>query len=119
MVIAAAVIVFISYARGDTVAAHEVSDRLVAAGCEVKADWNIPAGVDWRYWIEDAIYHADVVVVLASRNSIRSKEMRHEWRRAERANRKILPVWIESQTPDYVRRIQRAEMLRLTEVCQR
>jgi len=80
--------VFISYAREDATKARGVAEALSSSGLSVFWDRTIPTGRTFETVIEEAIDSAKAVVVLWSRDSVRSDWVRAE--AAEGANRGIL-----------------------------
>ena len=80
--------VFISYAREDLAEARSVAEALTSRGLSVSWDRTILTGQPFETVIEEAIASAKAVVVLWSRNSVRSDWVRAE--AAEGANRGIL-----------------------------
>jgi hypothetical protein len=90
--------VFISYAREDLAEARSVAEALTARGLSVLWDRTIPTGRMFETVIEDAIASAGAVVVLWSRNSVRSDWVRAE--AAEGAKRGILvPAVLDDEPP--------------------
>jgi hypothetical protein len=90
--------VFISYAREDHAEASSIAEALSASGLSVFWDRTIPTGRPFETVIEEAIGSAKAVVVLWSRNSVRSEWVRAE--AAEGAKRGILvPAALDNEPP--------------------
>ena len=70
--------VFISYSSKDREVAERVRDSLVEAGYDVFWDQQIPTGRDWDSWIRDRLTHSRLAVVLWSKASVASPNVRHE-----------------------------------------
>jgi hypothetical protein len=83
---------FLSYSRDDPEQKRRVVAALHAAGCSVSGDWNIPAGPDWWQQVCDLITHADIFVLLATRNSTRSNTVRDEVKKAADSGKRIVTV---------------------------
>jgi hypothetical protein len=91
--------VFLSYSRHDSTAANALADTLSAAGLSVWLDRNaIQEGDAFDTQIEEAIAQTRVVIVIWSRNSVKS-----HWVRAEAAyalnKQKLLPIAIDQSEP--------------------
>ncbi len=86
--------VFISYAREDRQLAESMAALLKDHGHSVFWDRRIPAGSTWDEVLERELKEARCVIVLWSRNSVRSKWVRAE--AGEAAERSVLiPVLVE------------------------
>jgi hypothetical protein len=83
---------FLSYSRDDPEQKKRLVAALQAAGCSVAGDWNIPAGPDWWQQVCDLITHADVFVLLATRNATRSNTVRNEVKKAADSGKRIVTV---------------------------
>ncbi|MEL6317543.1 MAG: toll/interleukin-1 receptor domain-containing protein, partial [Pseudomonadota bacterium] len=90
--------VFISYARADEAFAERLAKRLEALGLSVWWDRRLLPGDDWELAIEEAIDAAKAVIVIWSQESVRSKPVRAEARRADRRD-KLVPIAIETVEP--------------------
>jgi hypothetical protein len=75
-----------------------VHDALTEAGYDVFWDREIPPGKDWDGWIRDELTGARLVVVLWTKASVRSPNVRHEAILA-RETGKLLPVIAGDLTP--------------------
>jgi len=83
--------IFISYSSADRPIAERVHDALTDAGYDVFWDREIPPGKDWDSWIRDKLTGARLAVVLWTKASVRSPNVRHEAIIAREAG-KLLPV---------------------------
>jgi hypothetical protein len=90
--------VFLSYSSKDRKAAERVERALSGHGIEVFWDQETPPGVDWDTWIRDKLANAKVVVVLWSKDSIASPNVRHEAIVARDVG-KLVPAMIETLSP--------------------
>lgn len=90
--------IFISYSSADRPIAERVHDALTEAGYDVFWDREIPPGKDWDSWIRDELNGARLVVVVWTKASTRSPNVRHEAIIAREAG-KLLPVVAEDLTP--------------------
>lgn len=76
--------IFVSYSRRNYAFAQSLYSRL--SEDERLAPWfdtaELRPGVDWRSRIDKAIDASDVLLVIASQDSLRSREVEREWRRA-------------------------------------
>lgn len=103
--------IFISYSHHDIEKAKELSRALESSGLTVWWDRNIPSGRTFDDVIEEALGGAHCVIVLWSKNSVKSEWVRNEVQ--DGVDRKILiPVMIENVTiPLAFRRIQSANLV--------
>ena len=90
--------IFISYSSKDRPVALRVRDALEGAGYEVFWDQATPAGQDWDSWIRERLTGAKLVVVLWTRASVASPNVRHEAIIA-RETGKLLPVMVDELKP--------------------
>lgn len=86
--------VFLSYSSKDRQAAQRVQEALSARGIDVFWDQETPAGQDWDTWIRGKLSACKVAVVLWSRTSVKSDNVRHEALVARKAE-KLLPAMID------------------------
>jgi hypothetical protein len=91
--------VFLSYSSNDRAAAERVQAALSARGIDVFWDQETPPGVDWDTWIRSKLTACKVAVVLWSKESIASPNVRHEAIVARDAG-KLVPAMVESLTPE-------------------
>lgn len=103
--------IFISYARGDRERAQALAGALGREGWSVWWDRDIPPGRTFDDVIEEALGAAKCVIVLWTRQSIRSEWVKAE--ASEAARRRILvPVLTDQVMPPLeFRRIQAASLL--------
>ncbi|MCM2388697.1 toll/interleukin-1 receptor domain-containing protein [Streptomyces albipurpureus] len=88
--------VFVSYSRRDSAFAEQLRVRLATRVREVWVDWlSIEPSTQWRQSIDDAIQGSDAVVVLLSKDALRSKYCWSECERAIELGKRILPVIID------------------------
>ena len=78
--------------------ALRVRDALQEAGYEVFWDQATPAGQDWDSWIRERLTGAKLVVVLWTKASVASPNVRHEAIIAREAG-KLLPVMVDELKP--------------------
>lgn len=92
--------VFVSYSQPDHDCAFEVTQQLEASGLNVWiAPRNVSPAADWAEAIIDAISNARVMVLIFSRSSNGSPQVRREVERAVHKQLRILPVRIEDVVP--------------------
>lgn len=80
--------VFISYASADRALIENLAQTLMTAGHEVWWDYHLLAGADFRDKIQEKLGEAELVIVLWSHASVKSRYVRDE--AAEGADRGIL-----------------------------
>lgn len=90
--------IFISYSSQDRPVAERVRATLVDAGYGVFWDQEIPPGTDWDSWLRDELTGARLVVVLWTRASVASPNVRHEAIIAREAG-KLMPVMVDDLAP--------------------
>jgi hypothetical protein len=86
--------VFLSYSSKDRAAAQKVQEALTARGIDVFWDQATPPGQDWDTWIRTKLANCKVAIVLWSRESVKSDNVRHEALVARKA-KKLLPAMID------------------------
>lgn len=89
---------FLSYDRDDFAKAQAIADALVKAGHDVWWDRHIHGGAEYSLEIEQALERADGVVVLWSKNSIKSAWVRDE-AGAGRDRGCLIPITIDPIQP--------------------
>src|SRR5688572_8120622 len=98
--------IFISYAREDgSTLALRLRDDLRSAGHNAWLDTSeIQGGGDWARNIEDAIERCDMLLALLSDASYASEYCRAEQMRAQRKNKRVVPVLVqpEAERPIYL-----------------
>ena len=87
--------VFLSYSSRDRAAEERVQEALTARGIDVFWDQATPPGQDWDTWIRSKLANCKVAIVLWSRDSVKSDNVRHEALVARKA-KKLLPAMIDS-----------------------
>jgi hypothetical protein len=88
--------IFISYSRSDANTVSTIIDRLNTAGHEVWVDRiGIRGGEKWRQQIVHAIEESDVIVLVLSKNSIASDNVRKEIDLAEGSKIQIIPLLLQ------------------------
>ncbi|MDP8994771.1 MAG: TIR domain-containing protein [Pseudomonadota bacterium] len=90
--------VFISYSSKDRPVAERVQSALADEGYDVFWDQDTPAGQDWDSWIRERLQGAACVIVLWTKASIASPNVRHEAIVA-REQGKLLPVMVDDLKP--------------------
>ena len=90
--------VFLSYASRDREAAEQIQQALTARGIDVFWDQETPPGQDWDTWIRGKLTACKVAIVMWSRASIQSPNVKHEAIVARDAH-KLVPVMIEKLKP--------------------
>jgi len=89
--------VFLCYSRGQFHAAEQVAALLARQGFDVWFDvQRLAAGDDWTRAVEEAVDHADVLVLLASPQALASPYPQREWRRAQRAGTPVLVAVVDA-----------------------
>jgi hypothetical protein len=88
--------VFMSYSREDGAFASILSDELEKRGLSVFRDSAISGGEDFSHQIREALQFADVVVVLLSSNSQRSRWIKDEVATALESRKKVIPVLLDA-----------------------
>ena len=76
----------------------QLQSALIARGLDVFWDQAVPPGQDWDGWIRSKLSRARVVVVLWSKTSVASPNVRHEAMIARDAG-KLVPVLIDDLQP--------------------
>ena len=90
--------VFLSYSSRDREAAEQIQQALTARGIDVFWDQETPPGQDWDTWIRGKLTACKVAIVMWSRASIQSPNVKHEAIVARDAH-KLVPVMIEKLKP--------------------
>lgn len=90
--------IFISYSSQDRVIAQRFEAALGEAGYAVFRDQSTPAGQDWDSWIRGQLASARLTLVLWSKASVASPNVRHEAIIA-RESGKLMPVMIDDLAP--------------------
>jgi acyl carrier protein len=103
--------VFISYARSDREKARLLAETLQQEGLSIWWDPQIPPGQTFDAVIEEAIDTAQCVIVLWSKNSVRSDWVKTEAAEGKRRNILIPVLLDEVKIPLEFRRIQTADLM--------
>jgi CheY-like chemotaxis protein len=86
-------IVFISYAREDSLFADHVKMKLNAANIDVWMDHDkLDAGNEWRNEIDLGIINSDAVVLILTPESCNSSYVTYEWAFAIGRKKKVIPL---------------------------
>ena len=89
--------IFISYSRAQTPFVDRLADQLEDNGYSLWLDYqNLVPARPWLQQIESWIDAADVVLLVVSRESINSKNVAPEWKRAVERNKRIVLVIFEA-----------------------
>lgn len=86
---------FISYSRDDIEYASKLVDSLRKVGFEVWFDANIRTGDEWDDAIEQEIKNSDAMVLILSKSSVNSNNVKDEMSFAMQLNKGINPIKIE------------------------
>ena len=92
--------VFMSYSHLDRTIAGEFLAFLQFHGVRVWYDAGIPVGDNWRNVIADKLEHASAVILLCSKNSTASDDVKVEIARATQCKKKILRVRLDDSEFD-------------------
>jgi formylglycine-generating enzyme required for sulfatase activity len=91
--------IFISYNHKDTEYAHKFADALRSKGFAVWIDDAIEYGSEWPSEIQEHLDECDLLVVIMTPASYRSKWVQNELNRAMRKNKPIFPLLLEGDEP--------------------
>lgn len=91
--------VFLSYSSKDRAVAERIQAGLADQGYDVFWDQNTPPGIDWDTWIRSKLKDSRCVIVLWSKTSVSSPNVRHE-AMVGRERSKLLPVLVDDLDPD-------------------
>lgn len=86
--------VFISYARRDGIPlAKQIAEKLRQTGLHVFWDQDsIPAGSNWEQKLDEALEHAEHIVVVLTPFSVVSEEVTAEWRPMLSRGKNVIPL---------------------------
>ncbi len=103
--------IFFSYSRKDSDFALDLAKQLRAAGATIWLDQlDIQPGSTWDDAIEDALQNSKVLLVILSKTSVQSKNVRDEYSYAMEEGKRIVPLLLEECTiPFRLRRLQYAD----------
>jgi hypothetical protein len=90
--------IFLSYSSKDRSVAERIQARLAEEGYDVFWDQSTPPGIDWDTWIRGQLCASRCVVVLWSKTSVSSPNVRHE-AMIGRDRGNLLPVMIDELDP--------------------
>jgi TIR domain len=90
--------IFLSYSSSDREVAERIQGRLEQEGYDVFWDQDTPPGIDWDTWIRAQLRDSRCVMVLWSKTSVSSPNVRHE-AIIGRDRHKLLPVMIDDLDP--------------------
>jgi hypothetical protein len=90
--------IFLSYSSKDRDRVRFVRDALAERGFDVFWDQTLPTGMDWDTWIREHLTKAKCALIVWSKNSVASDNVRHEATIAKRQG-KLLPVLIDEVEP--------------------
>ncbi len=91
--------VFLSYKREDEALASELVSRIRTTGIGVWWDRDIPPGAPWEKTIEDQLSSAEIVIVIWTKFSIESENVRAEARRGKSIDRLIQIIADDCEPP--------------------
>ncbi len=87
--------IFISYSRRDTEYVESLVEALRKQGFEVWFDKNIRTGTDWDDTIESELKNADAIVLILSKTSVASENVKDEISYAIGLDKPVNPIKIE------------------------
>ncbi len=87
--------IFISYSRRDTEYVKSLVEALRKQGFEVWFDNNIRTGTDWDDTIESELQNADAIVLILSKTSVASENVKDEISYAMGLDKPLSPIKIE------------------------
>jgi hypothetical protein len=70
--------IFLSYSSKDRERVRLIRDALAELGFDVFWDQTLPANIDWDTWIRERLANSKCALVVWSKNSIASRNVRHE-----------------------------------------
>ncbi len=89
---------FVSYSRRDLEFVERLTGDLRYAGIEVWRDMeNIAPGTDWRQQIASSLKGADVLLFVASANSVRSEWIQHELAAFLEHAKPVIPIILDDE----------------------
>jgi TIR domain len=91
--------IFLSYSSKDRDRVQLIRDALGEHGFDVFWDQTLPVGIDWDTWIRQHLTKAKCALIVWSKNSIASDNVRHEATIAKRQG-KLLAVLIDDLDPE-------------------
>jgi len=106
--------IFISYSRADTDYVSNLVETLRQKGFDVWFDKNIRTGSEWDNTIEKEIKAADAMVLVLSKTSVASDNVKDEMSYAMQLSKSVNPIKIEEC--DVPMRLARKQFLDFTEI---
>jgi hypothetical protein len=91
--------IFLSYSSADLDRVRPIRDRLAEQGFDVFWDQTLPTGIDWDSWIRQHLSQAKCALIVWSKNSITSPNVRHEATIAARQG-KLVATLIDDLHPE-------------------
>jgi TIR domain len=91
--------IFLSYSSADLDRVRPIRDRLAEQGFDVFWDQTLPAGIDWDAWIRQHLSQAKCALIVWSKNSVASHNVRHEATIAARQG-KLVATLIDDLHPE-------------------
>lgn len=91
--------IFLSYSSMDLSRVRPIRDGLAEHGFDVFWDQKLPTGKDWDAWIRQHLTAAKCALVVWSKNSVTSRNVRHEATIAD-GQGKLLAVLIDDLRPE-------------------
>lgn len=103
--------IFFSYSRKDSEFSLQLARELKVRGADVWMDQlDIQPGTTWDDAIEEALQSSEVLLVILSKTSVASKNVRDEYSFAIEEGKKVVPVLTEEcSVPFRLRRLQYAD----------
>lgn len=106
--------IFISYSRQDTEYVSKLAEGLRKQGFDIWFDKNIKSGSDWDDTIEEQLKLADAIVLVLSKTSVASDNVKDEMSYAMELQTTIIPIKIEEcSVPMRLARKQHIDFTRL------
>jgi|SRR5690554_1546881 len=87
--------IFISYSRRDTEYVSSLADALRKQGFDVWFDENIRTGTDWDDTLEEELKKADTIILVLSKTSVKSENVKDEMNYVLNLGKVINPIKIE------------------------
>lgn len=94
--------VFISYARKDSEYVYTLAKELQRLNIDIWIDQDIEHGKDWGDSIENALNDCDMMLLIATKDSMASDYVTHEWSYFMGGGKPVYPFISESSAPDNI-----------------
>jgi TIR domain len=91
--------IFLSYSSIDVDRVRPIRDALAERGFDVFWDQTLPPGKDWDTWIREHLSKSKCALIVWSKNSVKSDNVRHEATIAKRLG-KLLAALIDDLDPE-------------------